>query len=109
LEQLNIVKLAKDKANRKRTKFGGVTNQQLIFDLSNLNRKRSLLETLAIAKLKNRKGIEADAYEFQISKNEIADKLIDVENRISEIKKTMTNFNTSTTVKIVIFEELNLL
>lgn len=109
LEQLNIIKLAKDKANRKRTKLGGVTNQALILELSNLNRKSVLLDQLFNSKKQNRKGKIAPAWKFQISKNEITDDIDTVNERISEIKKSMTNFNKTTTVKVVIFDELNLL
>ena len=109
LDQLVVVKLAKDKANRKRSKLNGLTNQQLILELSNLNRKKTLLETLYSAKAQARKGGKQDVYDFQISKSEIQDDIDTVNDRISEIKKSMTKFNNSTTVKVVIFEELNLL
>ena len=104
LDQLVVIKLAKDKANRKRSKLNGLTNQELILELSNLDKKKKpLLESMYNAKLKT------DKYKFQISKSEIDDDLTTVKERISEIKKSMTEFNTSTTVKVVIFEELNLL
>jgi len=109
LEQLNVLKQSKDKANRKRSGFVGRTNQDLIYDLSNLKKQQSLLDTLTLSKLKGRNGKEEDAYEFQISKSEIANKLVDVELNITKIKKSMKDFNTSTTVKVVIFEELKLL
>lgn len=107
--QLVIIKLAKDKANRKRSGLNGLTNQQLILELSNLTRKKSLLETMYMAKQKTRKGGKQDQYTFCISKDDIRDDLDEVEEIISEIKKSMTKFNNSTKVKVVIFEELNLL
>lgn len=109
LEQLNIVKLAQDKGNRTRIKRGGVTNQQQVLTLGNLRKKQSMLEEMSSSKLTRRKGGQADAYEFQISKSEIDKKLDVVNAEITEIKKSMTEFNKSTTIKIVIFEELNLL
>ena len=108
LEQLNIVKKAKDRANRKRTTFYGVTNQDLILELSNLNKIKALNEQLFEAKWSRRNGREEDAYEFLISKAEIETKLETVNERIKEIKESMTNFNKSTTVRVVIFEELKL-
>ena len=109
LDQLIVIKLAKDKANRKRSKLNGLTNQQLILELSNLTRKKTLLETMYSSKQQSRKGGEQDIYEFQIPKEEISENIDEVTNRISEIKQSMTNFNTSTTTRVVIFEELNLL
>ena len=104
LDQLIVIKLAQEKGNRKRSKLNGLTNQELILELSNLDKKKKpLLESMYNAKLKT------DKYKFQISKSEIDDDLTTVKERISEIKKSMTEFNTSTTVKVVIFEELNLL
>lgn len=107
-DQLNILKLAKDKVNRKKTKLGK-TNQELILELSNLSREKVLLTTLISSKLKRRKGSVEDAYEFMIPKGDLELKLIEVDKRISEIKTNMTNFNTSNTVKIVFYTELNLL
>ena len=109
LDQLVVIKLAKDKANRKRSGFNGLTNQQLILELSNLTRKKTLLETMFSSKLKTRKGGKQGQYTFHIPKSEIEDELTEVSERISNIKKSMTKFNNSTKVKVVIFEELKLL
>jgi len=100
--QLDVVKLAKDKANRSKTSLGK-TNQQLIFELSTLNRKRSMLEVLFEQKKK------VDKYEFQIAKTEIESRLDITKERITEIKETMTDFNNSHTVKIVIDADLDLI
>jgi hypothetical protein len=106
-DQLIVIKLAKDKANRSKTKLGA-TNQQLILELSNLNRKRVMLETLFEQKGKARKGGKVDVYEFQISKKTIEENLDQIKQRISDIKRAMTDFNTSKKVKIVINDALDL-
>jgi chromosome segregation ATPase len=107
-EQLIIIKKVKDKANRKKTSLK-LTNQELVYELSYLRRKEDLLEKMYENKKKNRKGKKQDAYEFQISKEDIDTDLQEVKERISEIKDAMTKFNNSTSVKIQYFEELELL
>jgi hypothetical protein len=109
LEQLSVVKLAKDRANKKRSLLGGVTNQELILELGNKNKNLAMLVELFKSKQNNRKGKKAPAYEFQMSKNSISDEIDAVTERISEIKDSMTKFNKKTTAKVVIFKELNLL
>lgn len=109
LDQLTILKLAQEKGNRKRTRFGGVTNQELILTRGNLQRKQILLEEMYNSKLHNRKGKTAPAFDFQFNKTDIEDELSTVYQQLDEISESMTKFNNSTTVKIVIFEELNLL
>lgn len=108
-KQLNIIKAAKDKGNRKRINFfRRRTNQDNILERSNLVREESLLLSLIDQKIKNRKGKKIDAYDFQISKAEIDDKLTEVRNKLSNIEKSMTKFNKSRTVRVKIFDELNL-
>ena len=106
-DQLNIIKLAKDKSNRSKTSLGK-TNQQLIYELSNLNRKKTMLEVLFGQKLKTRKGGKVNEYEFNITKNDINEYLDETTRRISDIKKAMTDFNNSHKVKIVIDDSLDL-
>jgi hypothetical protein len=106
--QLDDVKLALDIGNRGQTSLKK-TNKELILELSNLKRKKSLLETLSRQKQKRRNGKKEDAYEFIISKSKIEDRLLEVENRISEIKNAMIEFNNSTIIKIEIDESLDLI
>jgi len=105
--QLAIIKLAKHQANSKKTKLG-VSNQELIFELSNLRKEESLLTTLSEDKTKARKGGKDNVYDFQISKGDIEDRLIEIDKRITDIQKAMTDFN-SRSVKIKYYEELELL
>lgn len=108
LNQLNELKTAKDAANKKKTLFGK-SNQDRIFELSNLKRKKDLLETLYNQKLKNRKGKQVEIWKFQLSKSKIDSDLQKVETKIADIKESMTNFNKSTKVKVNIDDDLKLL
>lgn len=107
-DQLAIIKLAKHKANGKRSKLG-VSNQELIFELSSLTKQKSLLTTLSDSKSKTRVNGKDNMYNFQISKGDIENELLEIEKRISKIKDTMTDFNNSHTVKFKYYEELELL
>lgn len=104
-DQLIVVKSAKDKVNQKKTSLGK-TNQQLIYELSNLRRKESALETMLTQKLKVK---NPDDYDYHISKSQISEDLDKTQARISEIKDSMTKFNNSHKVKIVIDDTLDLL
>lgn len=107
--QLDIIKLAIDTANKKNTSLGS-SNKVLILKLSNLNRKKKLLEVLFNQKLVNkRKNGEVDAFRFQITKTVIEDKLREIEEEIAKIKEAMTDFNITTIVKVEIDESLNLI
>ncbi len=106
-DQLNVLKQAKEKANRSKTTLGS-TNQQLIFELSNLNRKKSMLETLFEQKTKVRKGGKDNQFDFFIPKTDIQDRLDITNERITDIKEAMTKFNNSHTVKLVLNDDLNL-
>jgi predicted DNA-binding transcriptional regulator len=108
LKQLNILKKAKDRANRKGLKFFGLfgrTNQDNIFELDILKRTKSTLEEMYNSKSKEK----PERVTFQITKKEIMEELEQVEKDIKNIKQSMTKFNNSTTVKVKIFKELNLL
>ena len=109
LDQLNIVKLAQSKANSKKSKLFGFSNQEVIHELFTQKQKKSLLETLFNKKLQNKKGGKLNTWKFHISKSRIEKDLDTVSDRITKIKESMTEFNTSHTVKIKVFEELNLL
>lgn len=106
--QLDEVKLALETGNKGKTSLKK-TNKELILELSNLKRKKSLLETLSQQKLHRRNGKKEDAYDFIISKSKIEERLTNIEERISNIKNAMIEFNNSTTVKITIDKSLNLL
>lgn len=106
-DQLNVLKTAVSKANSSKTSLGD-SNQQLIYKLSNLTRHKSMLEQMISNKRTRNNGAEKNAYTFQISKSVLEERLLDIEEKISEIKEAMTDFNNSHTVKIVIDETLDL-
>jgi len=105
--QLQIVKLAIFTANKKKNSLG-VSMQETIFEKSDLERELSLLQTLSTQKLTRRDGSVEDAFDFIIEKSTIDSRIIEIEKRISDIKTAITNFNQSTTMKIVIDEDLDL-
>jgi len=107
-DQLNKIKIAIEEANSQKTN-NEKTNKELVFELSNLRRKEKLLEILFTSKNKNRKGSKENAYRFQITKSIIDKKLSEVQDRISDIKSTMTEFNNSTIVEVDLDESLDLL
>lgn len=106
--QLQIVKIAMFTANKKKNSLG-ISNQEAIFEKSDLERELSLLQTLSNQKLTRRDGSKEDAYIFTIDKSFIADRITEIEKRISEIQTALTNFNQSTTIKVVLDEDLDLL
>lgn len=106
--QLQVVKTAMFTANRKKNSLG-ITNQEAIFEKSDLERELSLLQSLSSQKLTRRDGKEEDAYTFTIEKSFIENRILEIEKRIQIIKTAITNFNQSTTMKIVIDDELDLL
>ena len=107
-DQLALIKMAKHTGNSKKTKLK-VSNQDLIFERSNLIKKQIFLQSLSWDKVKTRIKGKLNQHIFQISKKDIEKKLNLIENRIKEISTEMTNFNTSHTVKIKLYEELELL
>jgi hypothetical protein len=106
--QLNSIKACISKANGKKTSLG-VSNQDLIYELSNLKRHQTLLEQLIESKRYRRDGAKENAWEFQIDKSVLHERLLDIEERISDIKDAMTEFNASNTVKLIIDDTLDLI
>jgi len=106
--QLDEIKLAIDVANDNKTSLN-VSNKELIFELSSLKRKKTLLETLFNSKFENREGKQQPAWKFTLPKNTIDDKILAIDTRMKTIKGAMTLFNSTTTVKVDLDKDLELL
>ena len=105
-QQLQVFKLARTVANM--TDVQGVSNNKRIFELSDLKRDERFYVALLGQKKKSRKTTE-DQYVFFIPKSELEDELRKIEERMSELKDQMSEFNESFEVEVDIDKDLDLI
>lgn len=105
LKQLQIFKLIKTSANSEEVE--GVSNNARIYELSDLKRDQRFFSLLLGQKSKPRKG--SPEYIHYIPKSELENELQSVEERMSELKDQMSNFNESFEVDVEIDIDLDLI
>jgi len=107
LKQLQVFKSAKTIANSEEIET--VSNNARIYELSDLKRDQRFHSTLIGQKSKPRKGSKAGEYTFFIPKSELEDELQRIEERMSELKNQMSDFNESFEVEVDVDEDLDLI
>lgn len=107
--QLDTLKATISQTNTKKNSLGEV-HQETIYRHGNLQKQAKLLSRMITSK-NSRRGPngQEDAYEFQISKSVLEERLLDIEDEVSKIKEAMTDFNLSNKAKIIIDETLELI
>ena len=104
--QLQIFKLAKTIANSK--EIDNVSNNARIYELSDLKRNERFISVLLGQKSKTKKGSTAD-YLHYIPKSELKDELQKIEDRMTELKNQMSEFNESYEVEVEVNKDLDLI
>ena len=101
-KQLQVFKLAKTKANMEEE--NGITNNERIFELSDLKRDERFFTTLLGQKARGKRK-----YIHYIPKTEIESELRKIEERVSELKNQMSDFNESFEVEVEVNKDLDLI
>lgn len=107
--QLQSFKLIKTAANSGELELVKDSNNARIYELSDLKRSERFLSTLLGQKSRPRKGNITDKYIHYIPKSELEDELQKIEERISELKNQMSEFNESYEVEVEVDEDLDLI
>lgn len=105
-KQLQLFKQARFVANA--TEIDGISNNARITELSDLKRDERFYIALLGQKRKSRKYKE-EQYNFFIPKSELEDELRKTEERMSELKNQMSDFNESFEVEVQIDKDLDLI
>lgn len=105
-KQLQIFKLARFTANA--TEVDGISNNARICELSDLKRDERFFKACLGQKTKSRK-IKEEEYTFFIPKSELESELQKIEERMSDLKDQMSEFNESFEVEVQVDKDLDLI
>jgi hypothetical protein len=106
IKQFQTFKIAKDAANA--VESNGVTNNERIYERSDLVKDERFITSLHERTLKTKKGGKDEQYHFYIPKSKLTDELQRIEERLNTLSDQMSEFNESFEVEVDLDESLNL-
>ena len=107
LIQLREFKSVKDGANH--LEIDGSSNTSRIYELDTTRRTERFLRLLIGQKSKTRVKGKENEYTFFIPKSELETELLEHEEKISELKEQMSEFNESHMVEVQVDKDLDLI